>query len=261
MGATHFHRHVLVSQGQSEHNAIKAERSPITPPRRRKMVSAPAVFVRAVTLAVAVGVCHSSESPSRRRRRNVRLTGDDGGEVFAATRHLLPHDHLHPHGKSGLKTYQGCLGMTEEERAQAWGFHGEVPPCTVVVQGTVVAGDDATTQAGASESGAGGESSVGGEVSYVVDGSSGVESGAGGGASANSGGSSGGGETDNSSGSGSGSDSDRSSYNGEGGGSGTSSGNGETSGSATTSDGDGRYNNYDGEDDGVDEASSAGTSC
>jgi len=156
-------------------------------------------------------------------------------------------------GSSGSLTYQGCLGLSEEERDEAWKFEGEAPPCEILVDGVVVvsAPDDDNDSSGSSSGGSssGGSSSNGGSSGGGSSGSGGNNGGSssnsnGDGSSSNSGSSGGGssGNNNNSNGSG-GSDSNGSSNSG-----GNSDGSGSSSGNGDGSDGKDERN---GDDDDV----------
>ena len=107
-------------------------------------------------------------------------------DAIATQRQLLPHPPHHH--KQDSKQYRGCLGLSEEERAEAWIFDGEMLPCVVKVEGTVVLGnstDGSTSATGeatgesssGSESGGGsGEDSDGGDDSSTSDADSGNDS-------------------------------------------------------------------------------------
>lgn len=76
----------------------------------------------------------------------------------AKTRHLLPHPPTNMHGDSNKHKYEGCLGLSDEERAKAWHFDGDAPPCTIEVNSITVAGVD-NTYSSTSSSGSGSDSS------------------------------------------------------------------------------------------------------
>lgn len=116
----------------------------------------------------------SSVEPERDDHNNMLLNSYNTG------RQLLPHppheEHDHhsihypppPHPPSHHNEdskYTGCLGLSEDELASVWQREEEAPPCTVVVNGKVVAGRDSTTESGSSTSSGSVSSGSGSDIS------------------------------------------------------------------------------------------------
>mmetsp|Transcript_27910 Transcript_27910/g.58949 ORF Transcript_27910/g.58949 Transcript_27910/m.58949 type:complete len:342 (+) Transcript_27910:188-1213(+) len=102
-------------------------------------------------------------------QQNAQLLRSTGTEN--AKRKLLPHPHHHH--EQGSKQYQGCLGLSEEEREEAWNFQGEIVPCTILVDGIVVVEADGST---VGSSPGNGDGSSSGSPNESVSGISGTES-------------------------------------------------------------------------------------
>ena len=137
------------------------------------MAPFPAAFLLAlicvVDLGMAavsnVGVVHDQDPLVNTSNLRNGLLGDTDkrAKTNTAGRQLLPHPPGHHHDEQD-SNYKGCLGLTDSERETLASnyFKGKAPPCTIEVDGVVVAGDGSSTASG---SDGGSESSGGGSGS------------------------------------------------------------------------------------------------
>ncbi|KAL7536797.1 hypothetical protein ACHAXR_007397 [Thalassiosira sp. AJA248-18] len=180
--------------------------------------------------------------------RSGRLLRRDSSVAKTLERQLLPHPH-----KQDSKQYRGCLGLSKEEREEAWIFSGEMPPCTISVEGSIVVGDASANgdESGGSVANGNGNSSNGdGSSNSANSGNSDVNSGGGGqGGSSSESGNSGSSSSNVESGY-----KDGSSYNGSGGSGsngGTSNNDSVGSNAASSGNGDGSSSSAGGSDGGT----------
>ena len=111
------------------------------------------IFLLALSIITLVGEGRVDSSQQSQSLRHDSIPSD----AIATQRQLLPHPPHHH--KQDSKQYRGCLGLSEEERAEAWIFDGEMLPCVVMVEGTVVLGNATDGSTSATGEAAGGSSS------------------------------------------------------------------------------------------------------
>jgi len=106
----------------------------------------------------------NSMADSSRGQRDDRLQRSTEDEK-STERQLLPHPHHSNHQQQSSNHYLGCFGLSKEEREQAWGFQGQMAPCTIEVDGDVVVDGDGSSSGGSSSGGSSSSGSGGGSSS------------------------------------------------------------------------------------------------
>jgi len=131
------------------------------------MVPLTIILLSALLICAVVQGASSSKSGVVHKSSVEQDHHDTLTSTYNTGRQLLPHppheehDHnpAHPnpphppsHNNNEDSKYTGCLGLSNEELASIWQDSEEAPPCTISVNGIVVAGHDSssTTESGSS---------------------------------------------------------------------------------------------------------------
>ena len=145
-------------------------------PHPRTMVPLTNILLSALLICVVAQVStsgigmmnKSSVEPERDDHKILSNTYNTGRQLLPHPPHKHDHPHPHPHPPSHHNNedsikYTGCLGLSEDELASIWESPSEeAPPCTISVNGIVVAGNDgslteteSSTSSGSDTSGSG----------------------------------------------------------------------------------------------------------